>query len=58
VDILGQAAIFGLLHGYQGWKSMALVVVLGAIFGTVASLRPGLRANMIAHSPMDALAAF
>ena len=58
VGILGQAAIFGLVHGYQGWKNMALVVVLGGIFGTAASLRPGLRANMIAHATMDALAAF
>lgn len=58
VGILGQAAIFGLVHGYQGWKNMALVFILGAIFGTAVFLRRGLRANMIAHAIMDALAAF
>lgn len=58
VGILGQAAIFGLVHGYQGWKNMSLVFVIGGIFGTAAFLRRGLRANMIAHATMDALAAF
>lgn len=50
--------MFGLVHGYQGWKNMSLVFVIGGIFGTAAFLRRGLRANMIAHATMDALAAF
>jgi membrane protease YdiL (CAAX protease family) len=58
IGILGQAAVFGLTHGYQGWKNIVLVFVLGIIFGTAVSLRKGLRANMMAHATLDALAAF
>jgi membrane protease YdiL (CAAX protease family) len=58
VGVLGQAAIFGLAHGYQGWKNMTLIFVLGGIFGAFVRLRKGLRANMIAHAGMDILAAF
>ena len=56
--ILGQAVIFGLGHGYQGWKNMTLIAVLGFILGLAVWLRKGLRANMIAHALVDSLAAF
>ena len=58
VGILGQAALFALVHEYEGWKNMALIFVLEGIFGVSARLRKGLRANMIAHASMDILAAF
>lgn len=58
VGILGQAAIFGLVHEYEGWKNMVLIFVLGSILGVSARLRKGLRANMIAHAVMDILSAF
>lgn len=58
VGILGQAAIFGLVHEYEGWKNVALIFVLGGILGVFARLRKGLRANMIAHTSMDILSAF
>jgi uncharacterized protein len=58
VGILGQAAIFGLVHEYEGWKNMVLIFVLGSILGVSARLRRGLRANMIAHASMDILSAF
>ena len=58
IGILAQATVFGLTHGYQGWKNMVFVFVLGIIFGTAVSLRKGLRANIMAHATMDALAAF
>jgi uncharacterized protein len=58
VGILGQAVVFGLAHGYQGWKNMVLIFVVGSIFGAAVPLRKGLRANMIAHAGMDILAAF
>ena len=57
VGILGQAAIFGLVHEYEGWKNMTLIFVLAGILGVVARLRNGLRANMIAHAGMDILSA-
>lgn len=56
--VLGQAAAFGLVHGYQGWKNMVLIFVLGCIYGILVLLRKGLRANMIAHVVADSLAAF
>jgi uncharacterized protein len=58
IGILGQAALFGLVHEYEGWKYMTLIFVLGGILGVSARLRKGLRANMIAHSAMDILSAF
>ena len=58
IGILGQAAIFGLVNAYEGWKNMVLIFVLAGIFGVSARLRKGLRANMIAHAGMDILAAF
>ena len=58
VGILGQAAIFGIVHEYEGWKNMALIFALGGILGVSARLRKGLRANMIAHASMDILSAF
>ena len=53
-----QALVFGLAHGYQGWKHMLVIVVIGLILGTAAALRPTLRANMITHALLDSLAAF
>jgi membrane protease YdiL (CAAX protease family) len=58
VGVLGQAAVFGLVHGYQGWKNMVLIFVLGCIYGIFVLLRKELRANMIAHAVVDSLAAF
>lgn len=58
VGVLGQAAVFGLVHGYQGRKNMVLIFVLGCIYGIFVLLRKGLRANMIAHAVADSLAAF
>jgi membrane protease YdiL (CAAX protease family) len=56
--VIGQAIIFGLAHGYQGWKNMVLISVWGCIFGIFSCLRKGLRTNMIAHAAIDIAAAF
>jgi uncharacterized protein len=58
IGILGQGAMFGLIHGYQGWKNMALVSTLGIVFGIAVWLRKGIRPNVIAHAVVDILAAF
>jgi uncharacterized protein len=58
VGILGQAALFSLVHQYEGWKNMTLIFLLAGILGVSARLRRGLRANMIAHASMDILSAF
>jgi membrane protease YdiL (CAAX protease family) len=58
VGILGQAALFGLVHEYEGRKNMALIFVLGGILGVSARLRKRLRGNVLAHASMDILSAF
>ena len=50
---LGQAVIFGLSHGYQGWKSMLAIAVYGLLFGLLAQLRGSLRPGIIAHAWQD-----
>jgi membrane protease YdiL (CAAX protease family) len=58
VGVFIQAVIFGLCHSYQGWKNTALISVWGFVFGAFVWWRKGLRANMIAHTLLDSLAAF
>jgi membrane protease YdiL (CAAX protease family) len=53
LGILGQAVLFGASHGYQGWKNIVLITVLGMIYGVAVWMRKGLRANVIAHTSMD-----
>jgi uncharacterized protein len=48
-----QAIAFGLCHGYQGWKLMALIALYGACFGVLAQWRRSLRPGMIAHALQD-----
>ncbi len=56
--LLGQSLVFGLAHGYQGWKNMTALVAWGCILGISAVLRKGLRSNMMAHAMVDILGAF
>jgi uncharacterized protein len=58
VGVFAQALCFGLVHVYQGWKNVAVIFVLGCIFGVSAVWRKGLRANMIAHALVDILSAY
>jgi uncharacterized protein len=53
VAILAQAAVFGLMHSYQGWKKIIVIAVLGLLYGILAAWRRNLRANMIAHAWSD-----
>lgn len=53
VGIAGSALLFGASHGYEGLRTMVLLAVFGALFSTLAWLRGGLRAGMIAHSAHD-----
>ena len=56
--VIGQAIIFGLSHGYEGWKNIVLIALWGWIFGVFAHRRKGLRAIMLAHAVLDIAAAF
>jgi membrane protease YdiL (CAAX protease family) len=53
--IVFQAIVFGLAHGYQGWKLMSLIAVYGACFGLLAHGRRTLRPGMIGHALQDAV---
>lgn len=48
-----QGVIFGIFHGYQGWKNVITISVLGILFGLLAAWRKNLRANMIVHAWAD-----
>lgn len=51
--IVLQAVLFGLSHGYQGWKLMLLISVYGICFGLFARWRRSLRPGMLAHALED-----
>jgi membrane protease YdiL (CAAX protease family) len=48
-----QAAVFGLSHGYQGWKLMFIIALYGAGFGLLAQWRRSLRPGILAHALQD-----
>ncbi|MGD0481341.1 MAG: CPBP family intramembrane glutamic endopeptidase [Terracidiphilus sp.] len=51
--IVLQALVFGIAHGYQGWRNVVVISVLGALYGVLAAWRKNLRANMISHAWSD-----
>jgi CAAX protease family protein len=55
VGILLSAIIFGAVHLYQGGKRIIMLVVFGAMLGTLAHLRRSLRPGMMTHAWQDSL---
>ena len=53
-----QALVFGLAHGYQGWKLMSLIALYGACFGVLARWRRSLRPGIIGHALQDTAGGF
>jgi membrane protease YdiL (CAAX protease family) len=51
--VLAQAVVFGLMHSYQGWKQVVVIIPLGVLYGVLAVWRRNLRTNMIAHAWSD-----
>ena len=51
--VAGQAAVFAVMHAYQGWKPVLEIAVLGVMFGALAAWRRTLRVGMIAHGWHD-----
>ena len=51
--VILQGAIFGLVHAYQGWKQVMVIVPLGILYGALVAWRRNLRASMIAHAWSD-----
>jgi membrane protease YdiL (CAAX protease family) len=51
--VVMQGLLFGLIHAYQGWKQVMIIVPLGILYGALAAWRKNLRSNMIAHAWSD-----
>jgi membrane protease YdiL (CAAX protease family) len=56
IGIVISGILFGLAHGYQGWRNMIVIAVFGIFFGIMAHLRKSLRPGMIAHGLQDSVA--
>ena len=53
VALLLQAIVFGFAHTYKGWRQVALISVLGILYGLLVLWRRNLRASMMAHAISD-----
>jgi uncharacterized protein len=53
IAVVGQAVVFGVAHSYQGWKSVVVISVLGALYGALAAWRRNLRVNIVSHAATD-----
>jgi uncharacterized protein len=53
IALFGQAALFGISHGYQGTEACARIAVFGLLFGVLAMWRNSLRPGMVAHASGD-----
>ena len=51
--VLGQGLLFGIFHSYQGWRNVAVISVLGVLYGALAAWRGNLRINIVAHAWTD-----
>ena len=54
IAVVLQGIVFGVAHGYQGWKNVAVITALGLLYGALAAWRRNLRVNMISHAWSDA----
>jgi membrane protease YdiL (CAAX protease family) len=48
-----QGLLFGLVHAYQGWSHVIVIVALGILYGTLVAWRRNLHASMLAHAWSD-----
>ncbi len=51
-----QAIIFGISHGYQGWRVTVIATAYGVVFGLLVWWRGNVRAGAIAHAATDIIA--
>jgi membrane protease YdiL (CAAX protease family) len=56
IAVVGQAVLFGVTHGYQGWRSTVTITLYGLLIGALAQWRRSLRPGMIAHAWQDIVA--
>ena len=55
LGILLSAAVFGLIHAYQGAKQAIVIGVFGALFGILAYWRRSLRPGIMVHAWHDSI---
>lgn len=48
-----QGVLFGISHGYQGFRAIVMIVVFGFLYGILAVWRKSLRPGMILHAWSD-----
>jgi CAAX protease family protein len=53
VAVTAQSIVFGISHGYQGFKQVVIITVLGALYGVLAWWRRSLRPGIVAHAWTD-----
>ena len=53
--VLLQGVVFGVSHGYQGWRSTVVITIFGILFGALAAFRGSVRAGILAHAATDLL---
>ena len=53
IAVLLQGIVFGIAHGYQGWKNVVVITALGLLYGALAAWRRTLGVNMISHAWSD-----
>jgi membrane protease YdiL (CAAX protease family) len=47
--LLLQAVVFGVMHGYQGWKKVIIITVLGVLYGLMVQWRRTILPGMASH---------
>jgi membrane protease YdiL (CAAX protease family) len=53
IAVVLQGIVFGIAHGYQGWKNVCVITALGVLYGILAAWRRNLRVNMLSHAWSD-----
>ena len=53
VAIVAQAVVFGVSHGYQGFRNVVVISVFGLVYGVLASWRRTLKPGMVLHAWTD-----
>jgi uncharacterized protein len=56
--VILQAILFGISHGYQGFRAIIMIILFGFLFGILALWRKSLRPGMILHAWSDIYAGY
>jgi membrane protease YdiL (CAAX protease family) len=56
--VILQAILFGISHGYQGFRAIIMIILFGFLFGILALWHKSLRPGMILHAWSDIYAGY